>query len=341
MKATASNIVGRTNADGSARIRLKCIVLGAAGAGKTSILRRYFNHTFHHGSRVPTLGSDFYTGRVPNPACTSKESGSSDEKKDNGDGALDIEWVGSIARQPFLSLQVWDTAGRERFVAGRTTTFTASLSDDFFRHADAAMLVYDATSSTSFTQLLNWHADLLERMKSLDAKDSEGRGRRKHPFPLLIVANKMDIFKRDITEPRRQNEVSQRDVLGVNSKFRGKDSRYEYRASPPAIDDSKSDKNRRFEISTYMATGDTWTTDGSYLDSVLTTEDASHPDRDMVLLWCMRNGLKHFEVSALDGEFTVLFLLDAAFVRLTNFSTSSCGLLIEKTRVSIRQWNIW
>ena len=40
---------------------------------------------------------------------------------------------------------------------------------------------------------------------------------------------------------------------------------------------------------------------GSYLESLLNTEDGSHPDKDMVLLWCMRNGLKHMEVSALDG----------------------------------------
>jgi hypothetical protein len=52
-----------------------------------------------------------------------------------------------------------------------------------------------------------------------------------------------------------------------------------------------------------MATGDTWTTDQMYVDSVLNTEDISHPDRDMVLLWCMRNGLTHMEVSALDGAY--------------------------------------
>ena len=40
---------------------------------------------------------------------------------------------------------------------------------------------------------------------------------------------------------------------------------------------------------------------GSYLESLLSTEDDSHPDKDMVLLWCMRNGLKHFEVSAKYG----------------------------------------
>ena len=40
---------------------------------------------------------------------------------------------------------------------------------------------------------------------------------------------------------------------------------------------------------------------GSYFESLLSTEDDSHPDKDMVLLWCMRNGMKHFEVSAKYG----------------------------------------
>jgi hypothetical protein len=40
---------------------------------------------------------------------------------------------------------------------------------------------------------------------------------------------------------------------------------------------------------------------GSYLESLLSTEDDSHPDKDMVLLWAGRNGLKHFEVSAKYG----------------------------------------
>ena len=40
---------------------------------------------------------------------------------------------------------------------------------------------------------------------------------------------------------------------------------------------------------------------GSYLESLLSTEDDSHPDRDLVLLWCYRNGLSHYEVSALDN----------------------------------------
>lgn len=104
------------------------------GAGKTSILRRYFLKTFEEHSRVATLGADFYIGPVslPNPS-------NSDEPED----------------EIIVNVQMWDTPGRERFYLNkRKRRYTASLSDSFFRQADAVMLVYDMTSSTSFTQLL-------------------------------------------------------------------------------------------------------------------------------------------------------------------------------------------
>lgn len=274
-------------------IRIKCIVLGAAGAGKTSILRRYFSNIFHR-ERSPTLGADFYSGRVKNPSFRHD----AEEKKE-----LDH----TVA--PYVSLQIWDTAGRERFVAGRKAKYTAALSDAFFSHVDAAMLVYDATSSTSFTQLLKWHADLMERMNQLEKK-----------LPVLIVANKIDLFQSENSEPRRRRSVPQRDVLGLGGQFRGKDCPYEYRASAPeAHENIKSKERHRVVFSTYRDTGDTWTTDGWYLDSVLNTEDGSHPDRDMVLLWCMRNGLKHVEVSALDGTY-----VRAAFLHMVQSRSHPC-----------------
>lgn len=265
---------------GPPRKRIKCIVLGAAGAGKTSLLRRYFRGTFE-GTRVPTLGSDFYTGRIVQQQEEKKE------EKNVSSTAVGV------------SVQVWDTAGRER----NAKHPIASLSDEFFRHADGAMLVYDATSSTSFTQLLKWHSELRQR---------------KFDRPILIVANKMDIIKeRQLQRQQQQQQLksssnnltktaaipNKRDVMGImGGDFKGKDSQYEYRvdtshnnnSNTPSAEDGRS---------TYMAThGSAWTTDGCYLDSVLNSESRSHPDRDMVLLWCMRNdGLTHVEASALDG----------------------------------------
>lgn len=221
-------------------VKLQFLVLGAAAAGKTSILRRYFYKTFQAGTRVPTLGSDFYTGRVPHP----------------GDDSNDGETIQ-------IRLQMWDTPGRERFASKRRQQYETNLTDSFFRQASAILLVYDQTSSTSFTQLLKWYADLMDLPTPKQ-------------LPILIVGNKMDIFQsdQDGRAPHHPPRVSTRDVFGL-SDFGGKDFRYEYRVSPvqpksttTTTQSTRQRNSKRMEISSFLANRDNWTTDGSYLDSV-------------------------------------------------------------------------
>lgn len=277
---------------GQRGVRLKFLVLGAAGAGKTSLLRRYFYKQFNY-ERVPTVGSDFYVGRVPNPAASAND-------------------------QISVNVQMWDTPGKENFALKRQrqVQYSASLSDSFVQHADAIMLVYDMTSSTSFTRLLKWYGDLMELFT------------KTKPLPILIVANKLDLFQADKPGARHPPfQVVQRDVLGLTgASFYGENFQYEYHVCPPVDEDAPSkdpsngnenafaatkkkeksgstrSSKRRMEISTYLVNRDNWTTDGSYLESLLHSEDGSHPDREMVLLWCMRNGLKMVEISAATGE---------------------------------------
>lgn len=276
--------------------KIKCALLGGVCAGKTSILRRYFNGSIPSpGShRNPTLGSDFFSRRIK---CS----------------------VDDHSDEVIVSLTIWDTPGRENR-ASRRSKYRAAFSDSFFRSLDAIILVYDVSSSTSFTHVLQWHADLTERMKRL--VDS---GTRDRALPILVAANKMDIMKRRGTEQSRpQNTKNKRDVIGLRGKdFRGKDSRYEYTvgqtptirnissASGESMAHSKGHRHR-FELSTYMGTGDQISyleqffnneVRGSYIESLLSTEDGSHPDMEMVLLWCHRNQLIHHSVSALDGKY--------------------------------------
>lgn len=68
-------------------------------------------------------------------------------------------------------------------------------------------------------------------------------------------------------------------------------------------DDSDNDHHHQRQQQQQQYTTDEYINmDGSYLNSLLNSEDESHPDRDLVLLWCMRNGLQHAEVSAATGE---------------------------------------
>jgi small GTP-binding protein len=258
--------------------KLQFLVLGAAGAGKTSILRRYFYKTFQDGSRLPTLGSDFYAGRVAYPGSTPTPTHTTEAGAGEGE---DTEQSQQQQQQGVeIRLQMWDTPGRERFASKRRLRYETSLSDSFFRQADAIMLVYDMTNSTSFTQLLGWYADLVEmkhKMKEI------GR-----VLPIMIVANKLDIFqsdkdrRRDAAPHYPQHDIDeQRDVLGLRGTFRGNDFRYEYRVSHVNSNaqtelrksgggSSGSSSSNRMEISSFLANRENWTTDGSYLDSVRT-----------------------------------------------------------------------
>lgn len=81
--------------------KLKVLMLGDAGVGKTSISRRLTDEEFHP-SYVHTVGIDFF------------------EKY--------IEVQGQIVR-----LQLWDTAGQERFVNTLWVPYFWNVSNIYFR----------------------------------------------------------------------------------------------------------------------------------------------------------------------------------------------------------------
>uniref|UniRef100_A0A7S4QM22 Uncharacterized protein n=1 Tax=Ditylum brightwellii TaxID=49249 RepID=A0A7S4QM22_9STRA len=359
--STRSNLiqgfVGGTQSDKRRRqqLRLKCIVLGATGVGKTSILRRLVHNTFDP-HRDSTLGADFYTYRIKNPLLLKQKNSNAHHDQDGSGGSHnDISSseydqkrkTKSYSDRQYVSLQLWDTAGKERDLKKERTITTSTnknnkhrgrvptLGNAFFTNADVAMLVYDATSSVSFMQLINWHSELITRLGQCchcyyccddekcandnhngnnknssstsfnDTKRMNGTSRYyycKKSMPVLVVANKLDRVRMEMSKPIRRKIVPQRDVMGLNGKFRGKDCRYEYCAgtTPPAPTLAAVGEQRRGSL-TYNMTDSDWTNDYSYLNSVMTAEDGSLPDKDMVLLWCRRNGLHHVEVSALDG----------------------------------------
>ncbi len=89
----------------------KYIVVGNSGVGKSSLVHKYLNHSFS-GDMLPTISIEFATKTV------------------NGS-----------------KLQIWDTAGLERF---------SNLAKPFYRGARVAMCVYDITSRASFFAIASW-----------------------------------------------------------------------------------------------------------------------------------------------------------------------------------------
>ena len=100
---------------------LKIVILGDSGVGKTSILQQYLNGKVS-GNSKPTIGADFSKKEI-------------------------------LIDNTVLTLQIWDTAGQEKF---------QSLGYAFYRGADCCALVYDITNQQSFEALSRWRDGFIE-----------------------------------------------------------------------------------------------------------------------------------------------------------------------------------
>lgn len=118
----------------------KIVILGDSGVGKTTLLQQYVNGQINPNSK-PTIGADF-------------------SKKD------------VIIDDQLVTLQIWDTAGQEKF---------QSLGYAFYRGADCCCLVYDITQSVTLENLDRWKRGFLDNCGS----DTQS-------FPLVCLGNKLD-----------------------------------------------------------------------------------------------------------------------------------------------------
>ncbi|KAE9016658.1 hypothetical protein PR002_g13607 [Phytophthora rubi] len=75
-----------------------------------------------------------------------------------------------------VKVQLWDTAGQEKFGAAR-------LPSSYYRHANAAIVVYDVTNRLSFAAVLRWVMQI-QTYQSTAVPDSL--------FSIVLVGNKTD-----------------------------------------------------------------------------------------------------------------------------------------------------
>ena len=116
--------------------------MGDSGVGKTTLIHSFVSNEFCENFKA-TIGADFSSKTVT------------------------IDGVE-------IDLQIWDTAGEERF---------HSVGAAFYRGTDACLLVYDITLAETFKRVSIWLDDLLSKagIANLDT------------FPLMLFGNKCDL----------------------------------------------------------------------------------------------------------------------------------------------------
>jgi small GTP-binding protein len=119
---------------------LKVVLAGDAGVGKTSMFNTFTNNV-NIIDYMPTIGVDF--------------------------GFRMITVNGKS-----IKLQIWDTAGMERFRA---------ITNSYYRGSDIIILMYDITNRTSFQGIKDWYNTILDYTK------------KQMPYKIALVGTKLDL----------------------------------------------------------------------------------------------------------------------------------------------------
>ncbi len=165
---------GGTN-DETYDIHIKLLMLGDSGTGKTSLVLRYCEDTFNP-SLLSTLGIDFKTKMIELEELITK-------------------------------LQVWDTAGQEKFRA---------ITTSYFKGSHAVMLVYDCTDRDTFENIGKWtrqikdHGDLNTNIILVGNKADDETARVVSTEEGHKIAEELNIAFA---------EVSAKQNIGVNEAF--------------------------------------------------------------------------------------------------------------------------
>ena len=96
--------------------KCKIVFLGAAGTGKTSLIQQFVSNHFENNYSV-TVGIDFFIKPIQ-------------------------------VQDRTINLQIWDTAGQEKF---------KSLIPSYIRDSSIAIIVYDVSSPNTFDEAIQWH----------------------------------------------------------------------------------------------------------------------------------------------------------------------------------------
>ena len=155
-------------------ITYKILLLGDSSVGKTCLLLRYCDNTYNTG-HIATIGLDYRFKTI------------------------DFENLK-------LKLQIWDTAGQDRF---------RSITQSYYKGAHGVLLVYDVTSRESFNNVKTWISQIREHSPK--------------NITLFLIGNKIDsverqVEKEEVEEFAKENnctfiEASAKENINVKEAF--------------------------------------------------------------------------------------------------------------------------
>ena len=135
-------------------LTLKLLIIGDSRVGKTSLLLNYVEKIFPE-AHISTLGVEYKEKEII---------------KDNY----------------LIRLQIWDTAGEERF---------RSITKSIYRNANGILFVCDITNRESFKNIKNW-------IKDADNVDKDIKG--------IIIGNKIDLDNERVVSVEDLEEIGKK-----------------------------------------------------------------------------------------------------------------------------------
>ena len=131
----------------------KIILIGDANIGKTSLINRYVTNLFNE-KYLCTIGVDFMMKSI-------------------------------IYDNQLIKLQIWDTAGMEKY---------KQITTSYYRGAQAAIVCFDLTSKSSFESVTKWIDDFSQFYNPIFHKT------------IILVGNKADLIEqREVTDVDIEN----------------------------------------------------------------------------------------------------------------------------------------
>jgi small GTP-binding protein len=116
----------------------RVLLLGDSSVGKTCILLRYDDETFTE-NHISTIGVDYITKIIETENVYLKDNKELDNKNKNKN----------------IKLQIWDTAGQDKF---------RCITKNYFRGSNGIMLIFDITNPLSLKNIKNWVNQIRESL---------------------------------------------------------------------------------------------------------------------------------------------------------------------------------